>query len=248
MKHIKDPGSLRDAGENSRERESGTPEAKKNEKETPSSGALPTGNEQRTEELKRLQGEKKSRRRKETLGGTISGIVKTAGYLTLVSILGVALAIFVIFVANDVFAMNDNLKAKRFEDGELPEDPTMVVEVTLEEYADINDVADLLYRNGLIKFPKIFRLYAALRHKSDRNFTAGEYTLDSTMGYDALLSVFVPSRGKREQIAVTHPGGATAWTISSICWWKRASAARRALPRRSTAKATIIGFWKICRP
>ena len=207
MKHIKDPGSLRDAGENSREGERRIPEAKKNEKETPSSGALPTGNEQRTEELKRLQGEKKSRRRKETLGGTISGIVKTAGYLTLVSILGVALAIFVIFVANDVFAMNDNLKAKRFEDGELPEDPTMVVEVTLEEYADINDVAELLHRNGLIKFPKIFRLYAALRHKSDRNFTAGVYTLDSTMGYDTLLSVFVPSRGKREQIAVTIPEG-----------------------------------------
>lgn len=33
------------------------------------------------------------------------------------------------------------------------------------------------------------------------------YTLDSTMGYDTLLSVFVPSRGKREQIAVTIPEG-----------------------------------------
>ena len=163
--------------------------------------------EQRTAELHRLQGEKKSRRRKETLGGSVSGVVKTAGYLTFVTIIGVVLAVWIIFVANDVFAMSDNLKAKRYAEGELDENPIVEVQVTLGEQADINDIADLLYENGLIKYPSIFRLYAAIRHKSDRNFTAGEYTLDSTMGYDSLLAAFVPSKGKRTEISVTIPEG-----------------------------------------
>ena len=186
--------------------EENRPTAKKREANAESASKTAQGEtEQRTAELQRFQSEKKSRRRKEVLGGSIAGVVKTAGYLTFVTLIGVVLAILIIFVANDVFAMNDNLKAKRFKEGKLDDDPTMEVQVTLEDYADINEISDLLYRNGLIKYPTIFRLYAALRHKSDRNFTAGEYTLDSTMGYDSLLSVFVPSRGKRTEIAVTIP-------------------------------------------
>ena len=148
--------------------------------------------EQRTEEIMRLQSSKRERRQKRQLGGSISGVVKTVAYITFVLLLGVALAIGAIFAANDAFAL-------RKSDEEIV--------VNLPEQPDINAVAETLADAGVIRYPGLFRLYATVRHKADRNFLSGEFTVSPSMGYDALLTTFVPHQGKREQLAVTVPEG-----------------------------------------
>ncbi len=167
----------------------------------------PTSSPEREEELSLLQREKKVRRRRSYFGGSVRSVVKTAAYLTLVLLLGVLLAFVIIFAANDVFALNDNLQARRYREGYRTDDPTVSVEVELPEYAGVEDIAEILHKSGLVRYPTLFRVYAALRHKSGADFQAGSYTLNNTMDYDTLLSAFVPSRGKREQIAITIPEG-----------------------------------------
>lgn len=163
--------------------------------------ALSEEEEERTEQIQKLQSTKIDRRRKRHLGGAISGVIKTIGYLTFVLLLGVLLAVVVIFAANDVFALHKS--------GEE-------TEVQIEEYADIRSVADALYKADVIHYPALFRAYAALRHKSDRNFVAGTYTVTPSMGYDTLLEQFVPHRGKREQVSVTIPEGRNVDEIMAI--------------------------------
>lgn len=165
---------------------------KENERKKSAKAVPSYEEEQRTEEILRLQSHKKERRHRRQLGGSISGVVKTFAYITLVLLLGVGLAIGAIFAANDVFAL-------RKSDEEIV--------VNIPDRPDINAVAKTLADADVIRYPGLFRLYAAVRHKADKNFVGGEYTVSPSMGYDELVTAFVPHQGKREQIAVTIPEG-----------------------------------------
>ncbi len=125
--------------------------------------------------------------------GTVVGLIKSVVYIFAVIAIGICIAIFaVIPIANDVFAFKKEEK---------------IVELTVPELATINDISELLYENGLISYPEIFRIYASIG-KDDGEFIAGDYTLSSTLSYDDLLASF-KSVYTREIVSITFPEGFT---------------------------------------
>ena len=106
----------------------------------------------------------------------VSNIVKVIAYVTFVLVISALLSVFIIMVANDVYA---------FVKSDEP------VEVTIPEDASLNDVAEILHDNRVIKYPGLFKMYARLKH-DPCEFIAGEYTVSPKLGYRELLSAFRP--------------------------------------------------------
>ena len=67
------------------------------------------------------------------------------------------LALGIILVGNDVFAF-----VKSDE----------VVEITIPEYATLDQVSQILYENDIIKYPDIFKLYAVTRRTTENSSPA----------------------------------------------------------------------------
>ena len=138
--------------------------------------------------------------RTPTLNTFISGTVKAVIYLTVVLVLSVCLAVGAIMIGNDVFA--------------LVKDDS-VVEVTLPEGITIEETAQLLYENNIIKYPGVFKVFAGIKDVDPELFVAGTYKLSPAMNYEQLCSVFVP-RKEREIVRITIPEGSTVNDIIGI--------------------------------
>jgi len=123
---------------------------------------------------------KKEETKDESEGGnTIISIIKAITYMVAVLVVSVFLSVFIILVGNDIYA--------------FVKDDT-VVEITVPEYATLDDVTDLLYENNIIKYPNIFKLYANFK-KDSGEFLAGTYSnLSPMMNYDELLYAFKPKK------------------------------------------------------
>lgn len=137
--------------------------------------------------------------------GAVIGVVKSIIYITAVTVIGITLAFFfVIPVGNDIFAL-----VKEEE----------IIDITIPEMATLNDVADILYENGLIKYPGIFKLYCNFTEDEDDEFygvyLAGDYSLSTTMNYSQLIEALKPSRDI-EQLSITIPEGYTTDDIIDL--------------------------------
>ncbi len=127
------------------------------------------------------------------VSGTIIGLVKGIVYICAVTVIGVCLALFAIIpIANDVFAF---VKEER------------VVDITVPELATLNDITDILYENGIISYPGIFKLYAGFTDDNGQ-FLAGDYTISTNLNYTQILDTFKESY-EREVISLTFPEGIT---------------------------------------
>lgn len=120
----------------------------------------------------------KPKKDKEGIGGegnnTVMGIVKTVLYIVFVLVASIFLSVFIILVGNDVFAF-----VKSDE----------IVEVTIPEYATLDDVAQILHKEDVIKYPNIFKIYAHINHDNGE-YLAGTYSVSPMENYDSLLSDF----------------------------------------------------------
>lgn len=105
---------------------------------------------------------------------TVISIVKAITYIVFVLVISVFLALFIILVGNDVYALVK-------DDAEI--------EIVIPEYASLNDVTEILYEHEIIAYPSIFKLYAGYK-KDDGQFLAGTYTISPSMNYDELLYAF----------------------------------------------------------
>ena len=132
-------------------------------------------------------------------GNTVVSVVKAVIYMIFVVVTSVFLAVAVIMVGNDVFAFVKTDTA---------------VPVTIPEYATLNDVIDILYQNGVIAYPKVFRVYAQLK-KDDGKFVAGDYTVSPVMNYDELLDAF-KEKPKLGTVRITFPEGYTTDEIIDL--------------------------------
>ncbi|MBR3991557.1 MAG: endolytic transglycosylase MltG [Clostridia bacterium] len=121
---------------------------------------------------------KKRRRRRDddSEGRQISDIVKCFAYVTFVLVAAILLSVFIVMVANDMYAFVKSA------------DP---VEVTIPENATLDQVADILHDNRIIKYPGIFKMYAKIK-KDPCVFYAGDYTITAQLGYKELLREFRP--------------------------------------------------------
>ena len=104
----------------------------------------------------------------------VSSIVRCMAYITFVLIAAILISIFVILVANDIYAF------VKSED---------VVEVEIPEEATLNDVADVLHDNKIIKYPSLFKMYAKMK-KDSCEFVAGKYSITAMLSYEELLAEF----------------------------------------------------------
>ena len=87
--------------------------------------------------------------------------------------------------------------------------------VTVPEGAKTETVARILAEKGLIRFPLAYRLYAKLRSFGE-NYLAGDFVLNSAMGYDELRSALSPRKGVRLQKKITIPEGLTTDEIIGL--------------------------------
>lgn len=105
-----------------------------------------------------------------------------------------------IFVVNDVFS---------FVGSDTEET------VLIPEGAGTEEVSSILAENGLIRFPIAYRLYAKFRSFGE-NYLAGEFVLNTSMGYDELRGALSPKKGSRLQKKITIPEGLTTDEIIDI--------------------------------
>lgn len=141
----------------------------------------------------------KTRVKSDEGGNTVLSIVKAIVYIIFVIIISVFLALGIILVGNDVFAF-----VKSDE----------VVEVTIPEYATLDQVAQILYENDIIKYPDIFKLYAVYK-KDDGEFLPGTYSVNGMMNYDTLLGEF-KEKIVFSTVDVTIPEGYTTDEIIDL--------------------------------
>ncbi len=125
--------------------------------------------------------------------------VKAITYIVLVLVVAVFLSIFIIRVGNDIFAF-----VKSDEE----------VDITIPEDATTQDIATILYDNGIISYPNVFQLYCSIKKESGE-FLAGDYTVSPSMSYDKLRSAFKPKAAEGTSW-ITIPEGYTTDEIIDL--------------------------------
>ena len=129
----------------------------------------------------------------------------SAGIFVLICVgIATVLSVIAILFVREVFALN-----RRGREGEA-------VTVTAEKDFDTAEAAVILKENQLIGNKTLFRLYSRIRGKY-KTFSAGEYTLSPSAGYDGLIHRLSGGGAvKRKQISVTIPEGSTVRDIIRI--------------------------------
>ena len=125
-------------------------------------------------------------------GNTVVSVVKAVVYIIFIIVISVFLALCIIHIGNDMFSF-----VKSDE----------IVEVVIPEYATLDEVADILYRNDIIRYPTIFKLYAVSK-KSDTDFLAGTYPVNGMTNYETLLDEF-KEKPETGTVDITIPEGYT---------------------------------------
>ncbi len=127
---------------------------------------------------------------------TVTAVIKALVYIIAIVSVSVALAVFAISCANDIFAF-------------VKEDKT--VEVVIPEYATTDELADILSEAGAINYPWLFRFYCDLKGVDENptyNFVGGTYTVATNMNYDTLMLSFV-EKMTLTTVRITFPEGST---------------------------------------
>lgn len=137
-------------------------------------------------------------RKKRRSAGRTAALVLL--YVAVVIGVSVMLACIGWVFAGDVLALNKEYKSVTFT-------------VTSEEPFDA--VVDRLKNEGLIEYKLLFKIFAAVTHKTD-TLAAGTYTLTTDMDYRALLAGMRANSANRAQVRVTIPEGYTTDQIFSL--------------------------------
>lgn len=93
--------------------------------------------------------------------------------------------------------------------------PDVEVQVTVEEWDKLDDVATDLEKKGLVEHTWLFKLFASFTHKADE-IAPGTYTLDSTMDYSAILRNLSARSAAKTEVTVTIPEGSTCAQIFEL--------------------------------
>ena len=127
------------------------------------------------------------------------------GFTLICLAVATVLSVIGILFAREIFALNE-----RGRNGGA-------VRITAENDFGVSEAAVILKKNNLIGSETLFKLYSTVRGKADRIFSAGEYTLSPSAGYDGLIHRLAGGGAhKRKQISVTVPEGSTVKDIIRI--------------------------------
>ena len=127
------------------------------------------------------------------------GCLTALAYFLVIFTVSVLLAGSILLSASDIFGI---LK------------PDSRIDVTIPTGANAAKIATILRKDGVIRYDYVFRLYVKLR-KAD-GFQVGTYTLNSNMGYDAIISELRNADNNKQVVKVTIPEGKTLQQIGQI--------------------------------
>ena len=130
----------------------------------------------------------------------ITSLLKGIVYIVAVLVISVFASWTIIEVANDVFAFVKSDEA---------------VTVVIEEEMTANDVAQMLYENGIIKYPTMYELFIRLKEEST-DYLVGEYEISPSMNYGDINDTFTYIAHTGEQVVVTVPEGYTVDQIIDL--------------------------------
>ena len=82
------------------------------------------------------------------------------------------------------------------------------VSVTVSDKFTLDEVTDMLYENGLIKYKLLFKLYAGFSDAEEK-ITSGAYILNKNFDYRAIVQGMTPRAGVRVEVTVPIPEGFT---------------------------------------
>lgn len=150
------------------------------------------------EEPKKQEEEpKKVRIRKKTVvtrGATVRSMALAVAYIAAVLVIGVLVGMFLIEAVNDVMAFSKD-------------ESIIKVEITDEDMS-LDELADLLHDEGLIKYPFLFKLYVGIKRDGAVDLQAGTYELSPSYNYDKMVSSLHPST-PLTIVKITFPEGIT---------------------------------------
>lgn len=136
----------------------------------------------------------KRRRRKSRRGAAI------LLWLLVIVAVSCLLAWFALMSVNDLFGFGK-------EDRQI--------EVSVERGMSVFQIASLLEQEGVIDHGMTFRLYAAFR-KRDTGFQAGDYVLNSNMGYDRIISALQSGDTIKEEVTLVFYEGMSIREMAAL--------------------------------
>ncbi len=153
------------------------------------------------EEAKKRRSTEEAPEEESSGGSTVMSLIKAILYIVIVVAVSGLLSYYIIVFVNDMYAF-----VKSDEE----------VEVSIPEYATVEEIADILSDAGVVKYPDLLVLYAKLK-KIDKTyeFVEGDYTVNGMMNYDELFYAFVPHKSY-EVVRITIPEGYTVDEIINL--------------------------------
>lgn len=136
---------------------------------------------------------RKKKKKRSVLSSSMTYILMVCGVSFILATVGWT-------IANDMLALNK-------EEREAV--------ITIKDESDFGSVVDQLKDNGIIKYKTMFRLFAAFTGGTDK-VSAGQYTLDTNMDYNAILNSLSSGSSKRTNTTVTIPEGYTVRQIFQL--------------------------------
>ena len=133
-------------------------------------------------------------------GNTVLSVIKAIVYIIFVLITSVALSVFGISVANDMFAFVKSDEAVR---------------VTVPQNVTLDELSQILAEEGVIRYPRIFKLYAIYKAHDDMEYIGGEYTVSPMTNYSGLLAEF-KEKEVTGTVRITIPEGYTTDDIIDL--------------------------------
>lgn len=125
--------------------------------------------EQENKEKNKKDKKKKPRTERSEAGNTVISLIKCMAYITSVLVISIFISVAVIFAANDIY-------------GFVKSDEQ--IEITIPQNATIDDVADVLYNNKIIKYKWLFKFKEG---DFAGKFAAGTHTVTPLSSYDKLI-------------------------------------------------------------
>ena len=130
----------------------------------------------------------------------VKAFLKQFRYYGLIVLVSILLTAGIVTVANDVFAF-------------IKPDESIVVNIP--QGGTTAQISKTLKEAGVINNPTVFRLYCKLK-KADGTFQYGDYTLNSNLAYDQIISKLKKASVQAETFTVTIPDGATQDEIAAL--------------------------------
>lgn len=121
-------------------------------------------------------------------------------WLAMVVLVSLMISSYLIGGSNDFLAI-DRIEAE--------------VEITIPENVTRDELTDILYQSHAIEKPEFFSLYCLLTTEMEY-FSAGTYTVSTTLDYEALINELQSGPDLGEEIRITFPEGLTVVELAEI--------------------------------